>query len=243
MAKIVIDAREYSTSTGRYVSKLIQNLQKTDNDHNYIVLLKPEDANAEFTNPKFTKVVCPYKEFTFSEQLGLKKQLDSLNADLVHFAMSQQPVRYGGKVVTTVHDLTTVRFSNPAKNPSVFWFKQRVYAWVVKRVARKSAQVIVPSKYVKRDLVDFAGINPDKVNVIYEAADSIDLPEEAIGELEGKRFLLYVGRPTPHKNLRRLTQAFAALKDTHPDLHLALVGKQDINYLKLRAYVNDRGID
>jgi hypothetical protein len=84
--------------------------------------------------------VCDIKEFTFAEQFALKRQIDALEPDLVHFTIVQQPVLYRGRVVTTMHDLTTVRFRNPTKNMlAVFWLKQQVYKWVNRRVARKSA--------------------------------------------------------------------------------------------------------
>ena len=88
MAKIVIDAREYSTSTGRYISKLAENLEKLDDENEYVVLLKEADfQKTTFSNDRFTKVLCPYKEFTFSEQLGYAVQLYKLRADLVHFGI------------------------------------------------------------------------------------------------------------------------------------------------------------
>src|SRR3954464_5179521 len=111
MSRIVIDAREWSTSTGRYISNLVRQLEKIDTSNDYVVLLKPHDIQSwQPQNPRFKKVVCPHKEFTFSEQISYKKQLDSLGADLVHFGMTHQPVLYGGKVVTTINDLTTLRF-------------------------------------------------------------------------------------------------------------------------------------
>jgi len=70
--------------------------------------------------------------------------------------MVQQPVRYSGKVVTTMHDLTTTRFKNPDKNPVVFTAKQQVYKWVNKEVAKKSEYIIVASNYVKNDIIQFA---------------------------------------------------------------------------------------
>lgn len=43
MAKIVIDARELRTSTGRYVERLLHYLQKEDTANDYVVLLTPKD--------------------------------------------------------------------------------------------------------------------------------------------------------------------------------------------------------
>jgi glycosyltransferase involved in cell wall biosynthesis len=235
MSKIVIDTRQYTTSTGRYTFRLLQYLEKIDSGHDYTILLKPEDMEAyEFSNPRFSKLACPYKEFTFDEQLALRRQIAGLKPDLVHFAIVQQPVLYHGKTVTTIHDLTTARFSNPDKNPFVFKLKQRVYRQVIKRAARKSITVITPSLYVKQDLVAFAHVRPSKVTVTYEAADVITDEAVPLPALEHKQFLMYIGRPMPHKNLGRLIEAFGLLRAQHPDMLLVLAGKKDANYQRIQ---------
>jgi hypothetical protein len=170
MKHIAIDARELRTSTGRYVERLLHYLQQIDTSHRYTVLLKPKDMDGWTpTNPNFTKLACPYKEFTFSEQLGFYHQLEQHNPDLVHFPMVQQPVLYRGKVVTTMQDLTGIRFSNPTKNPVIYTIKQAVYKWVNKRVAHKSDELITPTEFVKQDVAAYTGVNPAKITVTYEA--------------------------------------------------------------------------
>jgi glycosyltransferase involved in cell wall biosynthesis len=243
MKRIVIDARTLRTSTGRYVERLLHYLQELDRKHEYIVLLKPEDvASWNPTHANFTKLICPHKEFGFDEQIGLKKQLDHLKADLVHFAMVQQPVWYKGDVVTTIHDLTTMRFSNPSKNSAVFTFKQQVYKYVVWRAAHKSAALITPSRFVADDIVRYTGVKPAKITVTYEAADVIDEAAVPVSALKGKKFLLYIGRPTPHKNLERLIEAFASLRARHPDLLLVLAGRKDANYERIEEDAYVRGV-
>lgn len=244
IVKIVIDARTLRTSTGRYIERLIHYLQKIDNKNDYVILLKPKDFDSwQPSNPHFKKVICPYKEYTFAEQIGFKKQLESLHPDLVHFAMVQQPVWYNSSpVVTTMQDLTTVRFRNPDKNPVVFWIKQQIYKWVNKKVAKKSSHIITISNFVKNDLIKFTGVNPEKITVTLESADELPKGNEPVDELIGKKFIMYIGRPTPHKNLRRLIDAFALLQKKYPDLTLALAGKKDSNYARHETYVNERGI-
>jgi glycosyltransferase involved in cell wall biosynthesis len=247
MQRIVIDARQYTTSTGRYCYRLVQYLEKLDTEtptgHEYIILLKPSDMNVyPFTNPRFTKVACPHKEFTFDEQLGLLGQIKDLKPDLVHFGAAQQPIGYRGAVVTTMHDLTTLRFRNPAKNPLVFTLKQQVYKGVNKYIARKSAAIITPSEFVKQDVINYTNVPGDKITVTYEGADAITDEAEPLKELEGKRFIMYVGRPMLHKNLGRLIDAFTKLKQTHPDLTLVLAGKTDPLYEHHYADVQQRRI-
>jgi glycosyltransferase involved in cell wall biosynthesis len=240
---IAIDARQYSTSTGRYIFRLIQYLERVDQANDYLILLKPDDLEAyEPTNPNFKKLACPFKEYTFAEQIGFHRQLKSLKPDLVHFGMTQQPVLYRGKTVTTIHDLTTARFDNPAKNRLIFRVKQLVYKLVIRRVAHKSNRLIVPSGFVKDDVAAFAKINPDKISVTYEAADAINATAEPIKALTGKQFIMYVGRPTPHKNLERLVDAFAKLRADHPELLLVLGGQKDKNYEQLESMVKRQAV-
>jgi glycosyltransferase involved in cell wall biosynthesis len=238
--RLVIDARESGTSTGRYVDKLVENLSKLSPKFDVVVLTKaPRLQFMKQAAPNFKVVKSDYKEFTFSEQLGLLRQINALKPDLVHFTMTQQPLRYKGKVVTTIHDLTTLRFDNPSKNRAVFKAKQKVYERVVKNVAQKSDSIITPSEYVKQDVAQYANINPDKIFVTYEAADRIAAAAEPVPRLAGKQFIMYVGRGTPHKNLKRLVQAFLILRRKYPDLVLALAGKMDANYKRLEALVSD----
>ncbi len=242
--KIVIDARELNaTGTGTYLKHLLDGLQELDQDNSYQVLLKPSDMDSwKPTNKHFTKVACKYKEFTFAEQFGMLKQLRELKPDLVHFAMVQQPVLYRGKVVTTMHDLTTARFRNPSKNWLVFTIKQWVYKWVNRIVARKSAVIITDTEFVKEDVARFASINSRKVTVTLLAADIITDEAEAVDSLEDKQFIMYVGRPQPHKNLDRLIEAFVMLRQTHPGLKLVLAGKRDTLYKRLEKRIEREGI-
>jgi glycosyltransferase involved in cell wall biosynthesis len=236
--KIVIDARESGTTTGRYIDKLIEHMDKLAPQHQIVILTHAERTEF-FANiaPNFVILQTPFKEFSFDEQIGFLRQLRGLKADLVHFGMVQQPVMYHGNTVTTMHDLTTARFTNPDKNPLVFKAKQLVYKWVNKTAARKSAAIITPTQFVKDDVAEFAGVNPEKITVTYEAADFITDAPEPVAGLEGKQFIMYLGRPTPHKNLERLIDAFKELQETHPDLHLVLAGKKDANYRRHEARV------
>jgi glycosyltransferase involved in cell wall biosynthesis len=241
MSKIVIDARESGTSTGRYVDKLIEYLHKQKPNHEIIVLTKAKqiDLLRELA-PNFKIIESRYKEFSFGEQIGLLRQLNQLKPDLVHFGMTQQPVLYKGNKITTIHDLTTARFDNPAKNILLFKAKQVVYKWVIKKVAKTSTFLLTGSRYVKQDVAQYAKLNPDKIFVTYEAADRILEPAQAVHRLAGKQFIMYVGRATPHKNLRRLVSAFEVLHKKHPQLMLVFAGKTDANYKRISEFVSER---
>lgn len=243
MSTILIDARELRTTSGRYVERLLNYLQKADKYNDYKVLLKPEDLDGWHTsNPRFEKIPCPHKEFTFAEQISLLRQIRNFNPDLVHFPFPQQPILYTGKTVTTIHDLTTLRFYNPDKNWLIFKLKQLVYRYVIMRAARKSAAILTGTEFVAEDVAQFARISPAKITVTPEAADPIKDAADPIKALEGEKFIMYIGRPTPHKNLERLIDAYAKLRAQHPQLKLVLAGKKDNNYMRIESEVRHRAI-
>ena len=241
--KVVIDARESGTSTGRYVDKLIENLHALKPDVDFLILAKsPRLDYFKELAPNFHTKRCDVREFSFAEQYSLVWKIYGIKNNLVHFTMTQQPVLYFGKKITTVHDLTTAYYRNPAKNRLIFWVKQRVYRWVIRRVAKSSARIIVPSKYVKRELTEFAAIDPEKILVTYEAAEKINNKAEPVKVLQDDKFIMYVGRPLPHKNLERLIEAYVKVKETNPKLKLALIGKKDILYQRLEKKIQKQGI-
>jgi len=244
MAKIVIDARESGTSTGRYIDELIEELHKLKADHEIILLTKPKRMDyLKSIAPGYDVIESNYKEFTFAEQLGLLRQIRNLKADLVHFGMTQQPILYRGKKITTVHDLTTARFRNPSKNWLVFKFKQLVYKWVIKSVARSSEALITPTKFVKKDLSTFAKVSKSKISVTNEAAEDLSGKSEPIPEVIGKDFLLFNGRPLPHKNLHRVIEAFKLTKQKYPDLLLVIAGKKDASFNSYVTFTKNLGVD
>lgn len=237
MKRIVIDARESGTSTGRYLDKLIEYMHKLQPHYEVILLVKSHRKNFMHTiAPGYRAIVTPFKEFTFGEQIGFRKQIQKLNADLVFFPMVQQPVRYKGTVVTTMQDLTGTRFRDPTKNWLMLSIKLPIYRWLNKRVAKKSALLITPTQFVRDDVAGYCKIDPSKITVTYESADKISNRAEPILALKGKRFLLYVGRPAANKNLHRLVDAYATLKKHNPGLVLVFAGKSDPEYQRLREY-------
>lgn len=243
MKKIVIDARESGTSTGRYIDKLVEYLHTLKPKYDVVVLTKSHRVDfMQKIAPKFTVIKSDYKEFGFAEQTGFMWQLYRLNPDLVHFSMTQQPILYLGRTVTTVHDLTTVRFVNPTKNKLVFKIKQFVYKGVIHVVARKSIRLITPTQYVKDDLARYTNTNSRKIVVTHESADELAQKARPIEELEGREFILFNGRPLPHKNLRRLIRSFVQVHEKYPDLLLVIAGKKDASYRSYMSLVKKLGL-
>ena len=239
--KIAIDARRLRASTGRYTRELLDALQDIDQENEYHVIVHTEDqTHWSPRNENFYLHVVPYDHYTFSEQLGLARFLQKLKVDLVHFTMPQQPLLYFGKRVTTVHDLTLIRFKNLDKNRIIYAIEQTIFKLLLWNVARRSKHLITPTKFVKNDIVDYAGLKKSKVTHTYEAnASMADVKPKPVVSLKGKDFIVYVGNAFPHKNLARAIDAFIELQEKYPKLHFALVGKKEFFYEELEKKYGD----
>ncbi len=237
---IAIDARIINSSTGRYVERLITYLQEVDTENEYSILVPTKDK--DFWKPRnanFTVRTVDFDNYSFAEQIGFKRYLKKLNADLVHFCMPQQPVSYKGNKVTTFHDLTLLKTYNSDKNWFVFHAKQKVGKYVFKKVVENNNHLIAISKFTEKELIDFSPLAAEKTSVIYESSDFSQIAPKKY-DLPFKQYLLYVGQQSDYKNIKRLGDAHQILLAKYPDLGLVLVGKKNASALINEKYFSDR---
>ncbi|MDG6894872.1 glycosyltransferase family 4 protein [Volucribacter amazonae] len=241
--RIAIDARVIGSSTGTYALNLIKELEKIDKKNKYFILLRKKDF--ELYQPKcknFQRVIADIKDYSFEEQIKLKKLLDGIKPDLVHFCMPQQPLLYKGKKITTIHDLTLLKSYNPSKNKIIFYLKQLVAKYLFKKIARSSDFIITPSNFTREEYLNFSKVEPDKVKVIYESG--IDNRQDLVYKeykIPFKKYILYVGQQTEYKNLKRLGKAHQLLLDKYPNLGLVLVGRLNVDAELNKSYFSKNG--
>ena len=224
--KIVIDARMYQESgVGRYIRNLIENLKKIDKQNEYI-LFSPD-----------------IKWYSIKEQIKLPKLLEDLKPDLVHFPHFNVPIFYRGKFVVTIHDLIHQHFKMQratTHGPLIYKLKQFGYKKVFANAIKKAEKILVPSNFVKNQLVHDWGIDEKKIIVTYEAVDDKIL-EIKPGKLTDN-YIFYVGNAHPHKNVEGLIKAFLKLKKDHKNLKLILAGHDHYFWQRIKKEFQDPDI-
>jgi glycosyltransferase involved in cell wall biosynthesis len=146
----------------------------------------------------------------------------------------------------TLHDLQEKHF------PQYFTLAQRVWRhstnWALTRVA---AGVVCESSFVKADVVRFFGVDASRIHVLPAppiAAISAREPTAAVLESVRQKlalpaqFLFYPAQFFPHKNHRRLVEAFAQLLPRHPGLQLVLTGQKRLEYENVMARAGELGV-
>ncbi|WP_136588308.1 glycosyltransferase family 4 protein [Microbacterium hydrothermale] len=227
MGHIVLDARAYFTTTGRYIRNLVNGLAAIESDHRFTLLLPPEGI-AQWTPPssRFRAVPSAAAFFSLNEQTLLARQIRSLKPDLVHFCMQQQPLWIGVPRITTFHDMTLLKIRN-AKKPLAVSLLRRAAGWAAFTAAAHVGRAnIVVSRYSGDDLRRFTGASPSKTVLTYPAADVVAAAAERVA-LPSGRFVLFVGNQVPYKNLERLVDAVRLVRREHPDVHLVVAGRID----------------
>jgi glycosyltransferase involved in cell wall biosynthesis len=126
-----------------------------------------------------------------------------------------------------------------------------------KRVLQRAARIFAVSNFSKADTVRLFHVPPEKIEVIYNAIDdsfrlghASDAEREFIAERYqvNTAFLLYAGRISPHKNVVRIIEAFAALKGElskegkFDDLKLIIIGDEVSKHPDLRRACVKAGV-
>ncbi len=199
------------TGVENYSYQLLLHLSKIDRKNRYLVYLDPR------VNPK--KIAGWPQNFNFKvinmplmwTQLGLALQSYLDRMDVLFISAHTLPVLKNPflKSVVTVHDLGAQYLGR------MHQIKQRVYLGFMTYVQlRFATRIIAVSQATKSDLVEKVGIEPSKVEVIYEAA-SLYPGESGIGVnflkkvgITAQRYFLFVGTIQPRKNLERVIEAY-----------------------------------
>ena len=108
---------------------------------------------------------------------------------------------------------------------------------------RQCTHILTNSEFTAAEINRCIGVSQDKITVTPLGYD----PEhfyfsESFERLHHRPYLLHIGQAYPHKNLKRLIQAFNLIAHRFPDVDLLLLGKphpaQTIRLQKLVAELN-----
>jgi glycosyltransferase involved in cell wall biosynthesis len=153
------------------------------------------------------------------------------------------PAVHPTKTVMTVHDVATKEF------PKSYNFWERFYSLkTAKYSAKHLYKVIVPSKFTKRELLDFSGTSKQKIKVIHHGFKpnfSKNNKNKEIEEVLSKYdiqqpYLFFVGRIEQKKNISRMIEVFEKLKQKGEfQGEFVLAGKAGHGYKKIKNKIKN----
>ena len=181
------------------------------------------------------------------EQAFLPRLIDKHNADLLHAPGYIAPLRARKPVVLTVYDTIALQFPQWSKRANTLHYRLLLPASV-----RKASVVLAPSEATRRDLCRICPGSTSKIRVVplgiatqfFATPDHNQLEELRRRLTLPSRFILFVGRHEPKKNLPELLESFAMLKKQDRIPHqLVIAGRHGWRTDPLHHHIRRLGLE
>ncbi|MEI7577320.1 MAG: glycosyltransferase family 1 protein [Armatimonadota bacterium] len=177
-----------------------------------------------------------------SQKREMERQLAKVKLDVLHIPsaldVGSYPIySYPCPVVMTFLDAIVVELREDVLD-SYPWFLQDYYFLQAKNL-ESADRIVAISEASKSDASRVFGLAEDKINVVYPAVSKVyDHPPEP--SLRSRPYFLFCSVPDPHKNPRRVMEAFSRMPDSHD---LVFISPHDQLYMpSLMAYAQELGI-
>ena len=212
------------TGLGRYSLNVTKQMLKDPRFEYYVLTSMPQlfeiDSNQIITAPSWTQPgfgkYGAVNRFIFTLLLKYRRKID--------FNLVYTPSQHGfpnlNNQVITIHDLLPLKFKEAFSKQSLSYYH---YRFIIPKLLKLSQKVIAVSVNTKNDIVNYYGLSPSSIRVVYNGVDVIaDREFLSKDKLMNKfklssEYILSVGTSSfRYKNAERLIIAFAkqhALKE------------------------------
>ena len=246
--RIVLDVRRVRDfGIGTYIRGLLHALAAIDRSDEYILVALPEDQDAFSGLPPNFKTVTYRKTDSYAlNHLAFPWFLHRLAPSLVHIPLNQVPLFMMDPYVVTIHDMASLLFETGSG------LRMQTRRFLLRRGLLRAKAIMAVSETTRRDVHDALGIPADRIRVAYNAPHPDFFRPAQAGQARDRileryqidyPFLLYAGNIRPQKNIPRLVEAFAVVREQlsrHPvyrDLHLIVIGDEISRYPSVRRAV------
>jgi glycosyltransferase involved in cell wall biosynthesis len=233
---------------GNYSRNTVNLLARYYPDNSY-VLFAPKLTNL-YTCSQPVNVIAPDSGFSkrFKAIWRMYKVSGLLNAnkvDIFHGLSHVLPLglkKTGVPSVVTIHDLIFLRFPNFYKK-----IDQILYRFFTSSACRRATKILAISQQTKTDLIELLGVNPEKIEVIYQSCNKLfyervdTAQKEAVRKKYGlpEKFVLCVGTIEQRKNQLAILEGVVLEKLEIP---VVLLGKPTTYKMQLDEFINESGI-
>lgn len=125
------------------------------------------------------------------------------------------------KQLSVIHDINFYHFPKHIK-----YLTEKYYNYFFPKFAKQANLIATVSNYSKQDISKIYGINPSKIDVVYNGINSFFKPLNEIDKDKIKKvysnsnpYFVYVGAISPRKNISNLMLAFNTFKKINPNLN------------------------
>lgn len=246
--RIVIDVRHLRDfGFGTYIRNLVRALAEVDSVNHYFLATATPDVPEFADLPSNFEIALHHPpKSDWWDHVAFGWFLRSLAPDLIHMPVNEIPFMMPNPYVVTIHDMSSFLFGGSAG------MRDDIRLYRFRRGLLNAHRVIAVSEATQRDVQNLLGVPRSRLRTIHSAPDPrfFDPPpaaEEKQRQFERYQiqypFVLYAGRIRPHKNLPRLIEAFAVVRNelendpVYSDLRLIIIGDEISRHPEVRRAV------
>jgi len=238
---VYLDCRHFDGSgIGTYIGNLLRYYDKIAAGYPIEILAREEHIAGIKSFAHFNIRAYNDPIYSIREQFRWLSKIEPFG--LLHVPHYNAPLVYPGQLITTVHDVCHV-----AMRQFFPGFLKRVYSRdFLRLVLHKANFVITVSQFSKSEIINFYQTPAEKITVIYPGYDRLTyhskIPKTKQLQVRKKygitgKYFLYVGTLQPRKNLGKLIEAFAKLKNKQ--VKLVIGGKKGWLYDQIFEQTRD----
>ena len=180
------------------------------------------------------------------EQVVLPFQIKKHKIDLLFSSGHTKPFYCPSNSALTIFDMQHIN------QPEFF---SKIFITIVKAIiyisAKTADHIITISNNSKNDIVKHYNIASNKVSTIHLASNKdvfYKRPDSEVESVKAKyglkgKYIHYAAASLPHKNHRRLLNAFKEIKSKFNDLKLVFTGARDYGENKILEHIKSQGLE
>ncbi len=201
---------------GNFTAEIFKRLVKWNPDYEFHFIFNYNfNPDFIFGNNVKTHVIQPPAKHPILVKIwydfSLNRLLKKINPDVFVSPDSITSLTTDIKMLTVMHD---IGFAHRPQDLPRSWSK--FYNKYSKKFAEKSKRVATVSEYSKKDIAETYGINPEKIDVVFNGVkDSFHpaSPEKIKALTKNQEYFFYIGSLHPRKNIINLLKGFNQFKN------------------------------
>ncbi|MFC1608582.1 glycosyltransferase family 4 protein [Patescibacteria group bacterium] len=259
--KIGIDIRNIGkqrTGSEVVVLELTKNIIKLDSENEYILFTDTDDqeilaavrGKLEIKNDRKNVKIVSLKAknkfiwATWSVWRYLRKNgIDVYHTEYILPFFIPKNI----KTITHIHDVSFVAYKKFIK-----WSDLLFLSLLIPRSIKRADKIVAVSEFTKDEIVKYYKVDSRKIEIVYNAVNNSDeeYGKQKEREIRSKyalpeKYILYIGTLQPRKNVARLIEAYAKIKNQIPEVKLVIAGNREAHNFdqKINDVIYEGGLE
>ncbi|HJX71478.1 MAG TPA: glycosyltransferase family 1 protein [Bacteroidales bacterium] len=232
---------------GNYSRNLLSALYSRYPDNRYILYTPGIKKDLFHLGGRSFELRMPAKTFhrafpSFWRTFAISGEIKKDKLDIYHGLSHELPAgieNTGVKSVVTIHDLIFIRY--PALYSAI---DRSIYMKKFQSACKKADRIISVSRQTADDIIEFFGINPSRIDVIYQNCNPLFMKNADDNQ---KQFIRHKHRLPDHYilnvgNLEERKNSLTLIKAVHSaniDMPVVIIGKRTKYYQQVKKYIDD----